>query len=160
LFKSDFAQVREEAMKKAKILAEKISTAAEIQSLDKNKMEPFLNKVLKKEGSIQLLAITDIEGRRISQVHTQRGEKGLFRNLLDKDFRQKEWFVEVLETGKPYYSDLFFSKYTGVLIFTAALPIFNNKGEIYAVIDIDFKFDEIVKLINPIPEEILESHTE
>ncbi len=160
LFESDFARVREEAKRKAKILAERISNSPEVQSLDKDTMEPFLDKVVKKEASIQLLAITDREGKRISQVHTQRGEKGLFRNLLDKNFREKEWFVEVIETGKPYYSDLFFSKYTGAMIFTAALPIYDVKGEIYAVIDIDFKFDEIVKLINPIPEEILQSHSD
>jgi hypothetical protein len=157
LFESDFRRVKEEAQRKAQHLAQRISQAPEVQSLEKEKMEPFLSKIMKREQSIQLLAITDTDGRRISQVHTQRGEKAQFRNLLNKDFREKEWFVEVIETGKPYYSDLFFSKFTGALIFTAALPIFNKNGEIYAVMDIDFKFDEIVKLVNPIPEEILDS---
>lgn len=157
LFESDFTRVREEAKRKAAAFSAKISNAPEIRSLDPKALEPFLKKVIKKEGSIQLLAITDREGKRISQVHTQRGEKGLFRNLLSKDFKEKEWFAGVLESGKPYYSDLFFSKYTGVLIFTAALPIFNKNGEIYAVIDLDFKFDELIKLLTNIPEEILET---
>jgi hypothetical protein len=160
LFKSDFAMVLDEARKKVKTLAGKISRAPEIKSLDPDRMEAYLNREVKKEGSIQLLAITDREGQRISQVHTQRGEKGLFRNLMNKDFRKHDWFVEVIETGEPYFSDLFFSKYTGALIFTAAYPIFSQNGEVFAVIDIDFKFDELIKLINPIPEEILESHVE
>ena len=45
------------------------------------------DEVVRKEGSIQLIAVTNTEGHRISQVHTQRGEKPLFRNLLNKDFR-------------------------------------------------------------------------
>jgi isopropylmalate/homocitrate/citramalate synthase len=146
-FESDFEGVKEEARRKAQGLAQSVSAASEIQTLSKAEMEPYLKRVVKKEASIQLLAITDTEGQRISQVHTQRGEKGLFRNLLNKNFRQKEWFVQVLETGEPYFSDLFFSKYTGALIFTAALPVYNDKKRIYAVIDIDFKFNELVKLV-------------
>ena len=160
LFESEFYLVKEEARRRATAIAEHVSQAPEIRSLQPLRMEPFLTAITHREGSIQLLAITDTQGRRISQVHTQRGEKGLFRNLMNKDFREKEWFCEVIETGNPYYSDLFFSRYTGALIFTAALPIKDAAGHIYAVIDIDFKFDELVKLISPIPEEILESHSE
>ena len=111
-------------------------------------MERFLGDVVKREASIQLVAITNTEGRRISQVHTQRGEKALFRNLLTKDFRKHEWFVNVLENGQPYYSDLFFSKYTGRLIMTAALPIIQEDASLHAVIDIDFIFDELAKLVD------------
>ncbi|MFP4180013.1 MAG: cache domain-containing protein [Spirochaetaceae bacterium] len=157
LFISEFQQVKDEARKKARHISENISTAPEIQSLDKEKMEPILDEVLKREKSIQLLAITDSNGRRISQVHTQRGEKKLFRNLMNKDFREHQWFVEVVNSGKPYYSDLYFSKFNNELICTIALPIYNKNGEIYAVMDVDFKFDELVKLLNPIPEEILDS---
>ena len=106
---------------------------------------------MKAEGSIQLLAVTNSDGKRIGQVHTQRGEKALFRNLMTKDFREKEWFVGVVETGKPYYSDLFFSKYTGALICTAAIPLFDDGEKVKAVVDIDFKFDELAKLIDPLP---------
>ncbi|HDQ13842.1 MAG TPA: histone-lysine N-methyltransferase [Sediminispirochaeta sp.] len=158
LFKSEFQQVKEEARAIARHISEGVSSAPEIQSLDRERMEPILDKIIKREKSIQLLAITDSEGRRISQVHTQRGEKNLFRNLMNKDFRQHQWFVEVVGSGSVYCSELFFSKYTGALVFTIALPIYNQQGEIYAVMDIDFKFDELVKLITPISEEILESH--
>ena len=99
--------------------------------------------------------MTNLEGRRISQVHTQRGEKSQFRNLLTKDFRKHEWFVRVLETQESYDSDLFFSKYTGRLILTSAHPLFDEKGRMFGVLDVDFVFDELVKLITPIPEEIL-----
>jgi hypothetical protein len=124
--------------------------------MDAGRMESFLHDVVGREASIQLLAVTNLEGRRISQAHTQRGEKGLFRNLMSKDFRKHDWFVAALRTGEPYYSDLFFSKYTGKLIMTAAMPILDAGGEMFAVMDIDFRFEELVKLITPIPDEILD----
>jgi hypothetical protein len=102
------------------------------------------------------LAVTNLEGYRISHVHTQRGEKGLFRNLMTKNFSKHSWFNVVISTGQPYYSNLFFSFYTEELIMTAALPVTDGGGEIYAIIDIDYKFDELVKLVTDLPEEILE----
>ena len=76
---------------------------------------------------------------------------------MNKDFRKHDWFVAVLKSAEPYYSDLFFSKYTGKLIMTAAMPILDAEGRMYAVMDIDFRFDELVKLISPIPDEILQA---
>ena len=155
LFVSDFQLAKEAAVEKARHIAERISASEDVRSLDPARMESFLHDVVSREASIQLLAVTNREGRRISQAHTQRGEKGLFRNLMNKDFRKHDWFVAVLETGVPYYSDLFFSKYTAKLIMTAAMPILDAGGEMYAVMDIDFRFDELMKLISPIPDEIL-----
>ncbi|MBN1525716.1 MAG: histone-lysine N-methyltransferase [Spirochaetales bacterium] len=157
LFESESVKVRRAAIDKALKLANKISSSPEIQSLDSLRIEAFLDKVVKKEGSIQLIAVTNLEGQRISQVHTQRGEKGRFRALLNKNFYKHEWFGRVVQTGEAYHSDLFFSKYTGLLIMTAAYPLYDAGGTMYAVMDIDFKFDELVKLLSNIPEEILES---
>ena len=156
LFVSDFQRAKEAAMEKAKHIAERISASEDVRSLEPRRMESFLHEVVGREASIQLLAVTNLEGRRISQAHTQRGEKGLFRNLMNKDFRKHDWFVAVLGTGEPYFSDLFFSKYTGKLIMTAAMPIRDPEGVMYAVMDIDFRFEELGNLISPIPDEILE----
>ncbi|NNM53336.1 MAG: histone-lysine N-methyltransferase [Spirochaetales bacterium] len=155
LFVSEFEKVTEEAKKKAQALAKSISESPDIRSLRSDRMEDFLHEVVTREGSIQLLAITNLEGRRITQVHVQRGEKGLFRNLMNKDFRKHEWFVRVLESQVSYDSDLYFSKYTGRLILTSARPLFDEQGKMFGVMDIDFIFDELVKLITPIPDEIL-----
>ncbi len=157
LFVSDFQKAKEAAVEKARHLAEGISASEDVRTMDAGRMESFLHEVVGREASIQLLAVTNLEGRRISQAHTQRGEKGLFRNLMNKDFRKHDWFVAVLKTGVPYYSDLFFSKYTGKLIMTAAMPILDAGGEMYAVMDIDFRFEELVKLITSIPDEILDA---
>jgi len=154
LFVSDFEKVKDEVYKKADFLSESI--ILDLEGRVGDELEEYLHEVVSREGSIQLLAITNPEGKRITQVHTQRGEKGLFRNLLNKDFRKHEWFVRVLETKESYDSDLFFSKYTNRLIITCARPLFDGNGEFYGILDIDFNFDELVKLLSAIPDEILE----
>jgi isopropylmalate/homocitrate/citramalate synthase len=156
LFVSDFEKVQQEAIQKAVHLAEKISASEEMHSLESEQLEKFLHSLTSREGSIQLIAITDTNGDRISQVHTQRGEKPLFRNLLTKNFKEKEWFINVMETNGQYYSDLYFSIYTQELTITVAMPIHNPAGEIIAVMDIDFKFNELSKMLTVIPDEILD----
>jgi len=155
IFESDFDKVKEEAVRIARALAESVTHAPEFSKLDPAAMDSYLEELIKREGSIQLLAITNTEGKRISQIYAQHGEKARFRNLLTKDFTKHDWFIEVLKSGEPYYSDLFFSNYTGRLILTAALPLKARDGGIRAVIDIDFRFDELVKLINGLPEGIV-----
>ncbi len=157
LFVSDFEIVQQAAMRKAMALAQTISAAEDLHLLEREPVDEFLHSLISREASIQLIAITNTEGRRICEVYTQRGERPLFRNLLTKNFKEKAWFRSVLETGEPYYSDLYFSKYTQELILTAALPIHNPSGSLFAIMDIDFKFNELSKLVTTtIPDEILE----
>jgi citrate (Re)-synthase len=151
LFESDFDKARLAAMRIAKQLAEEVAKAPELAELEPAAMEPYLEELVKREASIQLLAITNTEGFRVSTIYAQHGEKALFRNLLNKDFKKHDWFMEVIASGEPYYSDLFFSKYTKRLVITAALPIKNADGTIRAVIDIDFRFDELTKLAEELP---------
>lgn len=155
LFESDFSRALAAAEKIARKLALKISQSPKLAVLEETAMTPFLNEVIRREASIQLMTVTDINGRRISRMHTQRGEKALFRNLFSKDFDKKEWFIHVMEEKQPWFSDLFYSKFTGELTITAAIPLLDETGAIRAILDIDFKFDQLVKLISRIPEDVI-----
>lgn len=153
MFESDFMKAKRAATLKGQQIVDMISHAPEVLSLNSKDMESYLSKMVKTEPSIQFLAVTNIQGFQICQVHTQRGDKGLFRPLLKVNFTEKEWFVNVLQTGEPYVSDLFFSRFTNRLIMTFAEPIRDKQGNIVAVMDIDFMFDELTKLINTLPHE-------
>ena len=146
MFESNFEKVRKKAIEKGRALAQSICAAPEIQSLDPRVLERFLKKIIRTEPSLQFLALTNLDGHQICNVHTQRGDKGLFRSLLNVNFNEKEWFVNVKTTGEPYCSDLFFSRFTGRLIMTFAEPIYDQNGNMIAVMDLDFKFNELSKL--------------
>jgi len=155
LFESDFQKVKEAARLKGEILAKSVSASPDVQSLEPERIKDLLKSLVREEPSVQLVALTNTEGRQISHVHTQRGEKGLFRPLFDETFTDHEWFRNVLETGQPYYSDLFFSRFTNQLIMTFAEPIRNAQGSIVAVLDIDFKFDALTQLVNRLPDDVI-----
>lgn len=145
LFESDFIRVRKESLALAERLSNQISQDAEVL------VEDYLKRIIAREPSIQLIAVTDLAGRKVVPLLTQRGEKGQFRRLGKRDFNDKEWFQRVVETGKTYQSDLFFSEYTRELILTTAVPLRGPDGDVAGVIDIDFKFDDLAKMINDLP---------
>ncbi len=155
LFESDFQRVKMAAIEKAALLADKVLEEPGVLSLDPKRMDPCLERIIKEEPFIQLITVTNPEGQLISEVYAQRGEKGLFRNLLNADFGEREWLREVVATGEPYCSDLFVSLFTEKLIITIAHPVKDKKGKVAAVIDFDFKFDELVKLVNNLPVDVL-----
>jgi citrate (Re)-synthase len=155
LFESELDKVKDEVKKIAMAISEDVASAKELRNLDSEEMDGYLEEIVRREGTIQLLAVTNLDGKRISQIYAHHGEKALFRNLLSKDFKEKEWFQEVVRTSEPYYSHLFFSIYTNRLIMTAAMPIKDAKGNVRAVMDLDFQFDELMKLINKLPEGVV-----
>jgi len=157
LFESELRRVKEAAREKGRILADHIADAPEVHTLDPKTLEPFLREMIKDLPFIQLLAVIDPNGKRVSQVHTQRGEKKLFQPLLKENFNEREWFRRAVETGQPWHSDLYVSRFTGALILTIAEPIYNKRGRLVGVLDVDFKFEELVKLINTLPVELLEN---
>ncbi|MCK5806520.1 MAG: histone-lysine N-methyltransferase [Lentisphaeria bacterium] len=155
LFESDFQKVKKTAMEMARRLTSHIRSSPDVLSLDEHRMGSFLTDVVKSEPSIHLLAVTDVDGRRITQVHTQRGEKCMFRSLLKENFYEHEWFRNVVDNGDSYMSDLYFSRFTDKLILTFAEPIRDKTGKIVAVLDVDFKFDVLTNLVNTLPDDII-----
>jgi len=151
LFESDFHKAKKEALALAQRFASQISRSPELSDGDRTVMEEYLKKLIAREPFIHLMALTDTEGHRIVPLQTQRGEKGKFRRLSRKDFYNKEWFRKVLTDGEIYQSDLFFSEYTGELIMTTALPLRGRDGQLQGVLDLDFKFEEVVKLLDNLP---------
>lgn len=156
MFESDFERVKEDAIVRGEKLAKRILNKLSLFAGDTEKLDEYLAKIVREEPSIQLLAMIGSDGERISDVHTQHGEKGMYRNLLNKSFTDREWFQEVMKTGESYFSDLFFSQYTEELILTIACPMKAQDGKVQAVIDIDFHFDTLVKLINNLPVDELD----
>ena len=128
-----------------------------MEHLDAEKIQVALKDLLKREPSIQFAAVTNLQGERLSQVHTQHGEGGYFRNLKNKNFLDREWFKHVMETGEPYTTDLYFSNYTDRLIITSAQPLYDENHILQTILNLDFIFNELVKMETTIVEELLES---
>ena len=157
LFESDFSVATRNANHVAAKIALRISSKLEMEHLDAEKIQVALKDLLKREPSIQFAAVTNLQGERLSQVHTQHGEGGYFRNLKNKNFLDREWFKHVMETGEPYTTDLYFSNYTDRLIITSAQPLYDENHVLQTILNLDFIFNELVKMETTIVEELLES---
>ncbi len=157
LFESNFSTALSRAEHFAAKIASRVSARLTGDSFDEESHKKTLNEVMVREPSIQFAAVTDLQGRRVSQVHTQHGEKVFFRNIRNKNFSDREWFIHVTTTGEPFTSDLYFSRYTERLIITSAQPLRGSTGELKAILNLDFVFSELVKLDTDLPEELIES---
>lgn len=158
MFESEFDKVKTASFARGKKLATRIMSKLTQYADCPDKLEEFLAKVIREEPSVQLLAVIDKNGERVSHVHTQHGEKARYRNLLNKTFSDRVWFQEAMKSGNPYFSDLFFSQFTNKMILTIACPIKDKAGEVVAVLDIDFRFEDLAKLINKLPVDELEDN--
>ena len=151
LFESDFHKVKKEARELALRFASQISESPQLSGANREDLEDYLRGTVQKEPFLHFLTVTDTEGRRVVPFQTQRGEKKKFRRLTRKDFNEKEWFRKVLNEGTVYQSDLYFSMFTGELIMTTAVPLKDTEGNLTGVLDVDFKFEEVVKLLDNLP---------
>ncbi|MBC8552354.1 MAG: hypothetical protein H8D23_22225 [Candidatus Brocadiales bacterium] len=157
LFESGFSVGIRNANHFAEKIAIRISGKIEMEHMDEGKIETALKELLKREPSIQFAAVTNLKGERLSQVHTQHGEGSFFRNVKNKNFIDRTWFKHVMNTGEPFTSDLYFSNYTDRLIITSAQPLFDDNKELKAILNLDFIFNELVKMETTVSEELLES---
>ncbi len=159
LFESSFDMAKVYAHKWATKLADKIFTDGFRGTISEDTGK-VLSKTVKSEPAVQFITLIDLAGNIINSYETRRGDKARFRNLKHKSFADREWFKQVVETEKPYHSELFVSKFTDELTITIALPISDAQGKLGAVLDIDFNFNELSKLMSSVAEEVIESDFE
>jgi len=155
VIESDFQRTKQEVMSKARLLADRIARSAEAQTMDPAHIRPLLKQVVRSEATVQFIVAVDLEGNRVSHYQTQPDDASLYRPLLAENFASHEWFASVMETAQPYTSDLYVSKFTGEMTMTIAHPIHNEAGAVVGIIDVDFDFAELTKLLSFLPEDIL-----
>ncbi len=155
IFESDFQRTKLDVMSKARLLADRIARSAEAQSMDPELIRPLLKQIVRGEPTVQFVVVVDLDGNRVSHYQTQPDDKSRYRPLLAENFAGHDWFARVSETGEPYISDLYVSKFTGAMTMTIAHPIRDAEGEIAGIIDVDFDFVELTKLLSFLPEDIL-----
>ena len=73
--------------------------------------------------------------------------KDIMLNSSQYDYLHKEWYVKPLNEGKGVWTEPYHDEGGGEMMMTTySLPVFNNKGEIYAVQTADISLDWLAKL--------------
>jgi len=143
-FESDFDWLKKQAKKVAKELIGKLADHALVRSMDAAKMLPLLQQAEADDPYIQLIAVVNTEGKMVA-LATAVTDKAKYKAALGDDFSDREWFIQPMKNGKVAVSDLYTSRITGVLCITVSAPVTNDAGVTVGVIELDIKFEELVK---------------
>ena len=120
-----------------------------IVSLEPKKIKPEFKKFLEDHPYVQFIYIVDIEGKPIFGYTTDFEYAKRFEKLLDSEtFEDRDWFIKPMKTGKLYTSKFYTSKITSNLCITLSAPVRNKYDEIIAILGMDIKFEDIVKMEN------------
>ncbi len=146
IFESEFEEIKKGVQEKVAELIENTANNDAIRSMDTHKMEKFLKKFIREHPFIQLITVTDSEGKRLLQNITQVEEKHKFTEFKTEDFYDRPWFFDTVKTGKTYVSNFYSSKITDDLCITVATPVMDkNEKEIKGVLEFDIKFEDAAK---------------
>ncbi len=146
IFESEFDEIKKSVKDKVKDLIEYVAGSNVIKSTDPEKMEKYLKKISREYPYIQLIAVTDMEGNRITRNIAQVEDKHKFESISNENFCNRPWFINTVKTGKIFISDFYTSKITESLCITVSTPIFDKEEkEMKGVLEFDIKFEDAAK---------------
>lgn len=145
-FKSEFDRLKENANRLSYELVQEIVKEPAIVSMDPQKQEEYLRKVLQENPFIQLIYVTDTKGKKITRNITLPEDREKYELAhLGEDFSDREWFRIPMHKGEPHITNFYKSKVTDLLCITVSAPIKNKEGEIIGVLGFDIKFEDLVR---------------
>ncbi len=142
---SEFDRIMANVEKHMLSLAEQTAETEEIRSLDAARIVPYLEQFIEENRSIQLIVVTDTQGKKISHV-CKLSDKGKFHAFKREDFSDSEWFSGPIRNGKAYVTEFYTSKYTEELCITVAAPITGKNDKMVGILSFDIQFEEAAKL--------------
>ncbi|MCC6026301.1 MAG: histone-lysine N-methyltransferase [Caldimicrobium sp.] len=147
LFESDLDRLRKFAVKLIHKYLEEEATKSEILTLDPERIKPIMQKFLEEHPYVQFIYLVDTEGRPVVGMTLDFEHRKKFNELLSKEtFEDRDWFINPMKTGEFYISPFYTSKITGKLCITGSIPIRNENDEIIAILGIDIRFEDLVKM--------------
>lgn len=131
----------------AKKCVEGIASDPDILSFIRQRQEQALQTFLKKNPFIELVYITDKNGRQvIDNLYADHvPEKETLDKGYDRDWSGKEWFKKPVETQETFVSKVYRSSATRQFCFTVAVPLFNAQS-FAGVMGIDINFTDILEI--------------
>jgi citrate (Re)-synthase len=146
-FISDFDRIKMREQKFAISLLQKYLDHPKIKSMKAAKQEGVLRELVNKDPYICFAYVVDAEGNKITKHINQITDKSKYdKNLIDTNYSDRDWFINVMGTGKIYVSDIFISKITGKLSITVSGPITSTDETIIGILGLDIRFEEFAKI--------------
>ena len=146
-FISDFDRIKFREKKYAFSLLERFLENADIRSMQREKQEARLQDLVDEYPFVSFAYVVDTSGDKVTRHITQLSDKSKYdKNLIDKNYADRDWFINVVKTGKIYVSDIFTSKITGSLMITVSGPISDENDKLIGVLGLDIRFEDVAKI--------------
>ncbi|MFH0975185.1 MAG: cache domain-containing protein [Spirochaetota bacterium] len=146
-FVSDFDRIKSRENKFAAALLEKYLEHPDILSMVHDRQESILQELIDKDPFIRFAYVVNPEGKKITKNITQITDKSKYnKELIDTDYSDRDWFINVMETGDIYVSNIFTSKITGKLMITVSGPLTDEEGKIIGILGLDIGFEDFAKI--------------
>lgn len=151
-FISEFDHLKEVAHDLANKIIQKLSK--DIEGLKNSNIVNQFKKFLEKYPFIQYCYLTDKEGKLIAWEVSHPEDKAKYKQTkLGEDFSDREWFQEPIKNGKVHITDFYRSIFTGKLCLTVSAPVLDDQDEIVAILGMDIRFEELIKIDSALQEE-------
>ena len=146
-FISDFDKIKLREQKFAVALLHKYVDHPEIKSMDAQRQEVILLELVEKDPFICFAYVVNTKGDKITRHITQIADKSKYdKKLIDTNYADRDWFINVMKSGKVHVSEIFVSKITGNLSITVSGPITDDTGDIAGILGLDIRFEEFAKI--------------
>lgn len=148
---AELDRLKAKAARLATAFIRKLVVNSEILALDAVRCQAFLHKVLLFNPFIQLVIVTDINGKRLAHEIRQEDTASFAsatRQLAD-DFSQCDWAIQPVKTGGIYVSDYYPSRFTHALIITVSSVFYNRQNLPAGIVALDIRYEDIIKMDVP-----------
>ncbi len=146
IFPSEFDVLKKRAFDLAAHLIERFIEDAAIKSMKPEKQEGALKGLVEEFPYIQFAYVVNSEGVKITRNITQVVDRAKYAKIdLHEDFSDREWFINLMKTGKVSVTTLYTSRITGALCVTVSGPIRDDLGDILGILGLDIRFEDLTK---------------
>ncbi|MBI5523567.1 MAG: methyl-accepting chemotaxis protein [Desulfarculus sp.] len=131
---------------KARQVVEAISGHPDLLCLERRRMEAFMRQVTARYPFLELLYVTNSQGRQITENIAQDGFQAVYGGGFGQNWGQRPWFLGAKQSGGTYISDLYRSVASDNFCFTISAPLKDREGRILGVLGADVHFGDLLRI--------------
>jgi methyl-accepting chemotaxis protein len=124
-----------------------MAASPEIYAMEKRGHRQALRQLLNENEFIELIYITDHEGKLYSWETREEREETADILRLGNDFSNRSWYMNAAKSHKPYISEVYKSLLSKEDCFSVSVGIFDEKSSFIGVIAIDINALEWNKIV-------------
>lgn len=132
---------------KARQAVEAAAAAPEFQGLGRGRMEEFLRQVAARHPFLELLYVTDAQGRQITDnIASGRFRASYGSSGFGQNWAGRPWFRGAVEASDTYISGIYRSVATDNFCFTISTPLWDEQDRLAGVLGADVHFGDLLQV--------------